>query len=79
MLHYIQHEADGLLGQCRDQVIVPGLLPVNAMKPETALSQHKPAHRLIHPEGREPKAVEASRPGLVKVDEVLVFHEKGEV
>jgi hypothetical protein len=44
MLHNIQDKADGLLGEGRDQVKVPGLLAVDAMKAETALNQHELAH-----------------------------------
>jgi hypothetical protein len=75
MLYHVQNEADGLLGEGRDQVIVPRLLPCNAVKPEMAFRQHKPTDRLVHPERREAEAVEASWPSLGEVDEILVLHE----
>jgi hypothetical protein len=74
MLNHIQNEADGLLGESRDQIIVPSLLPVDPVEPEPALSQYEPAHRLIYPESRKSEAVEASRPRLLEIDEVLVRH-----
>ncbi len=40
MLHYIEDEVDGLLSEGRDQVIITSLLPVDAVKTETALGQH---------------------------------------
>jgi hypothetical protein len=36
--------------------------------------QHKPPYRLVNPESWEFEAVEASRPGLIKIDEILVLH-----
>jgi hypothetical protein len=74
MLNHIQNEADGLLGESRDQLIVTGLLPVDPVEPEPALSHYKPTHRLIHPESGQSEAVEASRPRLLEIDEVLVCH-----
>jgi hypothetical protein len=47
MLYHIKNEADGLLGEGRDQVIVPGLLPVDPVEPEPALSQHASTNQLI--------------------------------
>jgi hypothetical protein len=38
MFHNIQDEADGLLDESRDQVVIPDLIPVDAMKAKTALS-----------------------------------------
>jgi hypothetical protein len=74
MLNHIQNEADGLLGESRDQIIVSSLLPVDPVEPEQALSQYEPTHRLIHPESGKSEAVEASRPRLLEIDEVLVRH-----
>jgi hypothetical protein len=75
MLYHVQDEADGLLGEGRDQVIVSHLFPCNAVKPETTFCQHKPTDRLVHPERRETEAVEASWPSVAEVDEILVLHE----
>jgi hypothetical protein len=74
MLYHIKNEADGLLGEGLDQVIVSGLLSVDPVEPEPALSQHEPAHRLIHPERWKSEAVGARRPRLLKIDEILVRH-----
>ncbi len=41
MLHYIEDQANSLLREGGDQIIVTRLLPVDAMQPETALGQHK--------------------------------------
>jgi hypothetical protein len=40
MTHYIEDEADGLLCEGGDQVIITSLLPVDAVKTETALGQN---------------------------------------
>jgi hypothetical protein len=74
MLHHVEDEANGLLSEGRDQIIVSGLLTIDAMEPEAALRENKPAHWLVHPEGGKTEAVEAGRPGLLEVDEVLVLH-----
>jgi hypothetical protein len=65
MLNHIQDEADGLLGEGRDQIIIPSLLPVDAVNAKTALGQHKPANRLVHPESWQFEAVEVNRPCLL--------------
>jgi hypothetical protein len=74
MFHNIQDEADAFLDESRDQVVIPDLIPVDAMKAKTALGKHKPGHWLFHLEGFQFEAVEASRPRLMKVEEILVLH-----
>jgi hypothetical protein len=48
MFHNIQDEADGLLDESRDLVVIPDLIPVDAMKAKTAPGKHKQAHWLFH-------------------------------
>jgi hypothetical protein len=75
VLHYVQNEADGLLGEGRHQEIIPSLLPVNAVKPEPALSRNKPASRLVYPKGRETEAAEAIHPRRsVEIYQILRVH-----
>jgi hypothetical protein len=74
IFHNIEDKANGLLGESRDQIIILRLLPVDPVKVEMVLSQHEPANRVIHPESWKPKTVEAIRPRLIEVDEILVFH-----
>jgi hypothetical protein len=75
MLHDVDDEANSLFGKGRNQVIVSGLFPVNPVKAEMALGQHEPADRLVHPKSRQSEAVEAGRPGLGEVNQVLILQD----
>jgi hypothetical protein len=75
VLHHVQDKADGLLGEGCHQIIVPSLLPGDAMKPESALSRYKPTSRFIHPDGRKTEATQALYSRLSgKIDEVFLVH-----
>jgi hypothetical protein len=67
MLHNVEDEADSLLCEGGNQLIIRSLLPVHAMKTETALGQYEPALWLVNPKSWQTEAVEASRPDLLKI------------
>jgi hypothetical protein len=75
ILYDVEDEADGLFGKGRHQVIIPVLLTVNTMQPETTLSRDEPACRFVDPKGGETEATQALHSRLSgEIDEVFLVH-----
>ncbi len=74
ILDNILDQPNRLLGERGDKQVESSLLTHYVVQAETALSQHRPAGRLIQRESRQPDILEMCLHSILKGDEVL-FHD----